>query len=86
MISCDIDCADCKRSSLSGSGFDNVIPLFYLEASSAQFEIPTNATLGGSRNECKTFKGLWGDISARPISSIMTTTIALPLPSEIFVS
>ncbi len=49
MISYEIEIADCKRSFLSGSGFDKVIPLFYLDASKAQLEIPTNDTLGLSR-------------------------------------
>lgn len=44
LISSDIDLADKNRSSCSGSGFDKVIPLFCLEASRAQLDIPTKAT------------------------------------------
>jgi hypothetical protein len=70
-----MDSADSRRSLISGSGRDRVIPLFIFEASRAQFEIPTTATCGGSRRLCNTFKGLFGEISASPISSIVTRTI-----------
>lgn len=76
-ISSEIDFAESMRSSSSGSGLDNVIPLFYLEASNAQFEIPTKATLNSSRRECKTLSGLCGEISANPISSMITRHIEL---------
>jgi len=59
------------------------MPLFYFEASSDQLLMPTKDTLGGSNKECRTFKGLWGEISANPISSKMTITIAF-CPSESF--
>ena len=62
-------------SSLSGSGIDNCIPRFILEASSFQFEIPTNAILffpssrASSNSAWITLRGLLGECSARPISS-----------------
>ena len=62
-------------SSSSGSGIDINIPLFILAASSSQFEIPTKAILlspsfkSYSNSEWIIFRGLYGEYSARPISS-----------------
>jgi hypothetical protein len=66
------------KSSKVGSGLDRVITLFILEASSYQFEIPTVATFGGSNKLWSTLRGLCGDISANPISSIITKTLVFP--------
>lgn len=74
-----IDSAVSIKSFFSIGGLLNKIPRFILEASKDQFEIPTNDTSSsywlGSSSECKTFKGLWGLNSHKPISSITTVGI-----------
>ena len=61
------------KSSSSDSVIERCIPLFILDASKGQFDIPMKATLSllssYSNSECITFKGLLIDISAKPISS-----------------
>ena len=58
-----------------GSGIVTVIPLFILEASNIQFDTPKNEIFlsssfkSYSNSLCITFKGLWGECSAKPISS-----------------
>ena len=65
--------AVCIKSSSSGSGIFKYIPLFNFDASNSQLLIPTKETLIGfssySNKECITFKGLFFEISANPISS-----------------
>lgn len=64
------------NSLIDNLGLFNVIPLFYLEASKAQFDMPIKATFGCSNKECNTFNGLYLLISARPISSNTIVTNA----------
>ena len=73
-----------NKSSTSGSGLDRWIARFIFAASKAQFDMPTTATSGnapspGSSRLCNTFKGLYCDTSARPISSRRTTGRISPL-------
>jgi hypothetical protein len=54
-------------------GLESVIPLFILEASKLQLDIPIkeilSSSLSGSSLACKTFKGLFSECSQSPISS-----------------
>jgi len=54
----EIDSADYFRSSSLGSVLERFITLFILLASRLQLDIPTVATLGGSRRLCITLRGL----------------------------
>ena len=76
-------------SSSSGSGIDKNIPRFILDASKAQFDIPTKAIFlspsfkSYSNSECITFRGLLGECSASPISSKKIIDILFFLSSEL---
>ena len=76
-------------SSSSGSGIDKNIPRFIFEASKVQFDMPTKATFFSpslrsySNSEWITLRGLFGECSARPISSKKIIDILFLLSSSL---
>ena len=75
----------------SGSGIDKYKPRFIFDASKDQLDIPTKAIFlsasfkSYSNSECITLSGLFGECSAKPISSKKIIEIISCSPLSFFV-